>query len=103
MKYKSIPVNEVSYFFISEGCPFLKCFSGRIYAIDYSLDRLQKMMNPDEFFRINRNYLVSLHSVDEMVSYSSNRLQLRLKHEEKSDDFVVSRDKVSDFKKWVDR
>ena len=102
IKYKSISVNEISHFFINEKSIFLRCTTGRDYAVDYSLEKLQQVLNPDEFFRINRNCIISIHSISEMISLSSSRLQLKLKNE-KNDNFIVSRDKVHEFKEWTDR
>jgi len=102
-KFKSVPVKEISYFHICEKNVFLKDFQNKDYGIDYSLEQLQGILDPRKFFRINRDCIVSIDAVTLMYSYSSSRLQLTLKNEEKNDLFVVSRDKVASFKKWVDR
>jgi DNA-binding LytR/AlgR family response regulator len=78
-------------------------FQGKDYGIDYSLDQLQDILDPRRFFRINRECLINIDAIATMYSYSSSRLQLTLKDKEKSDLFVVSRDKVPDFKRWVDK
>ncbi len=102
-RYRSVPVAEASYFHISERNVFLKDFNGREYGLDYSLDQLQKMLDPSRFYRINRDCIINIDAISQMVSYSSSRLQLTLRNEKQNDIFVVSRDKVSEFKKWVDR
>jgi len=102
-KYKSVPVKEISYFHISEKSVFLKDYQDKDYGIDYSLEQLQGILDPRKFFRINRDCIVNIDAINLMHSYSSSRLQLTLRNEMKNDLFVVSRDKVSAFKKWVDR
>lgn len=102
-KYKSVPVREISHFHISEKSVFLKDYQDKDYGIDYSLEQLQGILDPRKFFRINRDCIVNIDAINLMHSYSSSRLQLTLKNEMKNDLFVVSRDKVSAFKKWVDR
>ena len=102
-KYKSIPVSDVTFFHIAERNTFLRAVNGQDYGIDFSLDQLHQLLDPGKFYRINRNCIVHIHAITEMVSYSSSRLQLVLQNEPKSDAFVVSRDKVADFKRWVDR
>ena len=102
-KYRSVPTGEISHFHINERSVFLSDFEGKDYGIDYSLEQLQTMVDPRKFFRINRDCIVNIESISLMYSYSSSRLQLTLKNMEKSDLFVVSRDKVSEFKKWIDR
>lgn len=102
-KYRSVPTGEISHFHISERNVFLNDSHGRDYGIDYSLEQLQNTLDPRKFFRINRECIVNIDSISLMYSYSSSRLQLNLKNREKSDLFIVSRDKVAGFKKWVDR
>ncbi len=97
--FQSIPVEKISYFFVEERCTFLKTAEGKTYDLDYSLDQLQKMVDPLFFFRINRNYLVNINSIDEIISYSTNRLKLKLGKTEQ----IVSRDNVAEFKQWMDR
>lgn len=102
-KYRSVPVSEISHFYISERSVFLSDNKGKDCGIDYSLDQLQTILDPRKFFRINRECIVNIEAITLMYSYSSSRLQLTLKEREKSDLFVVSREKVSDFKRWIDK
>lgn len=102
-KYRSVPTGEISYFHIIERNVFLNDNQGKDYDVDYSLEQLQSMLDPRKFFRINRDCIVNIETITLMYSYSSNRLQLTLKNREKSDLFVVSRDRVSDFKRWIDK
>lgn len=102
-KYRSVPAREICYFHIIERGVFLNDYQGKDYGIDNSLDQLQGMLDPHKFFRINRECIINIEAITLMHSYSSSRLQLTLKDREKSELFVVSREKVSDFKKWIDR
>lgn len=100
--YKSIPVTEISCFYILERSVFIRLFSGKDYSIDYSLEYLQKVIDPDTFFRINRNCIVNINAVNDILSYSSSRLEIKLSNKP-VDDLIVSRDKVGEFKKWIDK
>jgi len=102
-KFRSVPAVEISHFHITERSVFLSDYHGKDYGIDYSLDQLQEILDPRKFFRINRECIVNIDSISLMYSYSSSRLQLTLKGREQNDLFVVSRDKVAEFKKWIDR
>jgi DNA-binding LytR/AlgR family response regulator len=102
-KYRSVTTGEISHFHISERNVFLADNQGRDYGIDYSLDQLQNMLDPTRFFRINRECIVNIEAISLMYSYSSSRMQLTVKNREKDDLFVVSREKVGEFKKWIDR
>lgn len=106
LHYRSIQVNEICCFYILERATFIRTFSGKEYSFDNSLDYLQKIVDPDKFFRINRNYLVNINAISDILSYSSSRLQLRLNEKIPSineDYLVVSREKVNEFKKWIDK
>lgn len=102
-KYRSVPSSEISHFHINERSVFLNDNQGKDYGVDYSLDQLQTVLDPRKFFRINRECIVNIETISLMYSYSSSRLQLTLKGREKSDLYVVSRDKVAEFKRWIDR
>lgn len=102
-KYRSVPAGEISHFHIIERAVFLTDFQGKDNAVDYSLEQLQNLLDPRKFFRINRECIVNIDAISIMSSYSSSRLHLTIKNQEKSDLFVVSREKVSDIKKWIDK
>ena len=102
-KYRSVLAGEISHFHIIERSVFLTDFQGKDNGVDYSLEQLQTLLDPRKFFRINRECIVNIDAISLMSSYSSSRLHLTIKNQEKSDLFVVSREKVSDFKKWIDK
>jgi DNA-binding LytR/AlgR family response regulator len=102
-KYKSVSTREISHFYINERNVFLVDNQGKDYGIDYSLEQVEGMLDPRKFYRINRECIVYIESISYMHSYSSSRLQLTLKNQKENELFVVSRDKVTAFKKWVDR
>ncbi len=102
-KFKSLPIEDICYFHICERSVFLRDNKSRDYGIDYSLDQLQKILDPVRFFRINRECIISIEAISLIQIYSSSRLQITPKNEKTEDLFIVSRDKVSEFKKWIDR
>ena len=96
MRYQSVPVEEICCFFVEERNSFIRTQRGKTYDLDFSLDQVQKMIDPALFFRIN------LNCISEILTYSTNRLKLKLNHYD-NDDLIVSRNKVSEFKSWMDR
>ncbi|MFC2125523.1 LytR/AlgR family response regulator transcription factor [Bacteroidota bacterium] len=100
--YHTVPVEDIACFFIQERSTFLKTIISKNYDLDYSLDQIQKMINPEQFYRINRNYIVNLDSITDIIGYSSNRLRIKLKNFDHLD-LIVSRDKTTEFKRWLDR
>lgn len=101
--YHSVSTNEIACFFIRQRGTFLKTTVGKNLDVDYSLDQIQKLVDPAQFFRINRNYIINIDSISDIISYSSNRLKLILKNFEHLDELLVSREKTGEFKKWLDR
>ncbi len=100
-KLKSIDVKDIAYFFSNSGITFVSMKSGSQYSLDQSLDSVFEEMNPKEFFRINRQYLIGLKSIQNIHIFPKSRLKLEL-NPAAQDDIFVSLDKVTDFKKWID-
>ena len=101
-KIKKIELSEIAYFFVLEKAVYLKTFQGNSYPLDYTLDKLENMINPEKFFRINRKYIVSIDSISNMLAYSRSRVKLELKPKcDEELDTIVSIDRSSDFKKWL--
>jgi DNA-binding LytR/AlgR family response regulator len=98
-KLKTINVSDIAYFFSAAGITFVVMNSKTQYSLDFSLDNLKEMLNPKEFFRVNRQYFVGLKSIDKVVVYPKSRLKLVLNPPTDADLFV-SIDKAPEFKQW---
>lgn len=97
---KVVNTEEIAYCYVLNGGTFIRTFEGRNYAIDYNLEMLEEMLDPQVFFRINRQYLTSLDSIAEMRTYSKGRIIITLKPAEKSQQ-IVSSERAADFKLWL--
>ena len=100
---RSVPVEEILFIVSREGGNFLQCNDKKRWLMDLTMEEIEKQLNPLRFFRINRQYIVAMEAIQDIVAYSNSRLKLVLKHGLEDKDVVVSRDKVSDFKRWLDR
>ena len=98
----TIPVSDTAYFFSQDKATFLVTEEKKRYIIDYTLEEVEGLIDPQDFFRINRKYLVSMRAVKDIVSYPNSRLRIIL-HQSDEMDAIVSRERVQDFKKWLDR
>lgn len=98
---KVFDTEDVQCFYSMEKYAFLQNKAGRDYAIAYSLDQLEDLLDPAKFFRINRKFLVSFSAISDIISYSNSRLLLKLKTNE-SKDLIVSRERVQEFKRWLE-
>lgn len=101
--YRSVPVSDINCFFIREKCNFMNVNDGKIYPADYSLDKIELMIDKAMFFRVNRNVIVNFSSIRDIVAFSSNRLKIVLDQWREDDEIIVSRERVNEFKKWIDR
>lgn len=100
-KLKTINVSEIAYFFSTAGITFVVLHSKNQYSVDFSLDNLKGMLNPNDFFRVNRQFFVSLKAIEKVVVYPKSRLKLVLNPPAEADLFV-SIDKAPEFKQWLD-
>ncbi|MGD2035285.1 MAG: LytTR family DNA-binding domain-containing protein [Bacteroidales bacterium] len=96
-----IPAREIQCFYSMDKAVFLQNRQGRDYAVNYSLDQLEELLDPEKFFRISRKYLVAFESIKDIISYSNSRLLLRLETNA-SDDLIVSRERVQKFRQWLE-
>lgn len=99
---KSVAVDDILYFFSRDKASFCCIKDNKNYILDYSLEQIEAMVDPEIYFRINRKYLISLGAITDIISYSNSRLKIVLKNCP-DDDVIVSRDRVNDFKSWLDR
>jgi DNA-binding LytR/AlgR family response regulator len=81
---------------------FVRTESGKKHPIDYTLEQLEGLLDPKKFFRINRKAILSIGSILKIAPYFNNRLFLETSPPAPFD-LIVSRDRVNDFKNWLDR
>ncbi len=101
--YKSIQTSNINCFYIKERCNLIHVDKGKNYPIDYSLDKIEQLVDSKSFFRINRNFIINFSAIRDIIAYSSNRLKIMLKDWTEKEDIIVSRERVFDFKEWMDR
>ena len=100
-KLVSIPVEDIAYFYSEDKMTFLQLTTGGRHVIEYSLDKLMPLLAEDRFFRINRQFIVGMDSIDAIHKISSNRLKLALKPAHPKP-IYVSLDKYTPFRDWLD-
>jgi DNA-binding LytR/AlgR family response regulator len=103
-KIKKVDLPEIAYFYVFDKAVYLRTNTGNSYPIDYSLDSLEDLLDPDVYFRINRKYMVSINSIANMVAYSRSRVKVELKPKADDEfDTIVSIERSTNFKKWLNR
>lgn len=99
-KLLSIEMDRIAYFFSDDRINFFKTFDDKKYIVDYTMDEIEQMLDPEQYFRINRAFMVSIKSIDQIHDYFGNRLKLNLKPAIDKE-ALVSREKVSQFKEFM--
>ncbi|MDD2673360.1 MAG: LytTR family DNA-binding domain-containing protein [Flavobacterium sp.] len=97
---KVISIDEIECFFSENKGTYLHTFDNRNYLIECTLELLEQELDPVDFFRISRKFIIPLKAIKEIVLYSNSRLKVILPSF-KEEDAIVSREKVSDFKTWI--
>ena len=101
-KIRHIHANDIAYFFSEDKVSFLVTNDEKKYIINYSLEQIEKFMNPDNFYRLNRKYIANIEAIKTIDKYFNSRLKIGLKPEVE-DDVLISRTRVSDFLNWLER
>nr|WP_315211070.1 LytTR family DNA-binding domain-containing protein [uncultured Flavobacterium sp.] len=97
---KVIATDEIECFFSENKGTYLHTFDNRNYLIETTLELLEQELDPKDFYRISRKFIIPLKAIKEIVVYSNSRLKVILPSY-KEDEVIVSREKVSDFKNWI--
>jgi two-component system, LytTR family, response regulator LytT len=98
----SVQTSEIAYFYSVEKSTFLTTHSGKSYGLDLSLDKLEKLLSPKFFFRINRQYFIAFESIKKISMLSKSRIKLILEPLA-TDETLVSTARTAEFREWLDR
>ena len=97
---KMIEVKDVAYFYTEEKINFLCTFGNMRYPIDFNLDEVERLIDPKDFFRINRQFIVNIAAIEKMLAWSKSRVKLILKPVIELET-IVSTERSPLFKEWL--
>jgi len=97
---KIVTTQEIECFYSENKGTYLHTTENRNYLIDATIEQLESELNPKEFFRVSRKFIIGLKAIKEIQVYSNSRLKIILSTF-KEDEIIVSRERVSDFKNWI--
>jgi DNA-binding LytR/AlgR family response regulator len=100
-RLETVPVEEIAYFITRSESVYLVTVAGKQFVIDYKMEKLEQVLAPSFFFRINRQTIIHQQSIASIYTYFNNRLKLVLKPQTETE-IIVSRDRVRSFKKWME-
>lgn len=102
MRMFFIENENIPYFFADDKTVFLLDCDGTRFVIDFTLDKLQELLNPKYFFRLNRKIICRITAIKEIRTYYNNRLLVLLQAGKTKDEIIISRDRVAAFKLWAE-
>lgn len=97
---KVISIEEIECFFSENKGTYIHTIDNRNYLIDGTLELLENDLDPKNYFRVSRKFIIPLKSIKEIVLYSNSRLKVILPTY-KEDEVIVAREKVQEFKTWI--
>jgi DNA-binding LytR/AlgR family response regulator len=100
-KLKTISVDDIAYFFSTSGITFVVLNTRNQYSLDLSLDAISDQLNPSDFFRVNRKYLIKFKAIANVHVFPKSRLKIEL-NPAAGEEIFVSLEKVPEFKRWMD-
>jgi len=98
---KVVQTDDVECFYSENKGTYMHTYDNRDYLIDSTLEVLEQELDPNEFFRVSRKFIIPMKAIKEISMYSNSRLKVILPTY-KADEVIVSREKVLDFKNWID-
>jgi two-component system, LytTR family, response regulator len=98
---QTIPAEDIDFLLGENKIVWLYHKNGRKYVVDYTLDQLEDLLEPDRFFRLNRQFIASIETIKDVISYSNSRLKIVFKTPPNKEDIIMSREKVEAFKNWL--
>ncbi len=101
-KIKSIETNNIALFYVLEKNTFMLTFEEKNYPIDFSLDKLENLIDSELFFRINRQYMINYRAIEKISVLSKSRIRIE-SNPKHTEELLVSSNKSHPFRLWLDR
>ena len=99
-KIKTYNIEKVLFFYSENKMNFIYTIEGRSYPLNQTIESISKELNPSNFFRVNRGYIVSINAISLVIAYSNSRLKIKI-DKAVDHEIIVSREKVREFKEWL--
>jgi DNA-binding LytR/AlgR family response regulator len=100
--YSAVEAEAVAYFYSEDRLTHLVTGQNKDYVIDYTLEDLEDALDPGIFYRANRQFIVNIRSVKTIHPYFNHKLKVLL-HPSPKEELIISRERATDFKNWLDR
>lgn len=97
---KAIEIADAAYFYSKQKVTLMTLKNGDVLPIDENLDELERILDPTQFFRINRQCILCFEAIENMFTYTKSRVKITLKPKTE-EEIIVSTERSSDFKTWL--
>ena len=99
-KIRSIAIKDVSLFYVKDGVVYMVTHAGSKYVMDMTLEKIEQEVS-NEFFRVNRQFLIHIDSIDEVIPFSARKLKINTKIPVE-ESILVPSEKITRFKNWFE-
>lgn len=96
---RSVHTRQIMLFYADGRVVYLVTDQGREYIVEYRMDELEKILDPELYFRLNRTFIVNIDAIKDVIIHSNSRLKVLLQ-QQIDKELIVSRGKVGSFKMW---
>jgi two-component system response regulator LytT len=100
-KYLTVRTENIAYFYVKYDSSIIVCFDKQEYFVNQSLEHIQNLVTEKQFFRLNRQYLISFQAVKEVEHYFARKLLVNLVVDV-AEKLLVPKEKVSSFLEWLE-
>ena len=100
--YTSIKTDDISYFYAAHKLVCMVNNKNQKFILDQSLTEIEKRLDPSQFYRVNRKYLVNMAAIKLMKTYPKGKLKLEVLPAV-NEDIIVAQENVGAFKEWIGR
>jgi two-component system response regulator LytT len=100
-KYITVPTQQIAFFYVKHDSPLFVCKDRQEYAVNYSLKQIHNLVTNQQFFRLNKQYLINFDAVKEVEHYFARKLLVKL-IVDAPDKLLVAKEKATDFLRWLE-
>ena len=99
---KSVLSKDIQLIYSQDKGTYLFTNDGKRFLVDYTMDKVEEMISTADFFRISRKFLININYIKDIIAFTNSRLEIKVNQFEE-EQVIVARERVADFKTWLDR
>jgi two-component system, LytTR family, response regulator LytT len=99
-KLVSVETGDIAYLYAEGRLSYFITWDKQKYVLDYTIEELEQMLNPEQFYRANRAFIIQVKAVSQIHNYFNGKLKLELQPSTDKE-VLISREKATEFKDWM--